>query len=249
MLIYCIIRVKKPFYLVRLYAGEDNMQAVLDKFINMIKWPAALWLLFSLPAYLQSLDYFRFADWKYLALFAGFFCFFIARSFMDASAKTGMEVLAHELTHAVFALVTLHKVKGISINQDDTGGNMSFEGEGNWLIIIAPYFFPFFGLLAMIGISIYTMFAPMNLILNGLIGFFIGYHLDTVGSQIHEKQTDLPKVGYYFCAVFLLPANLWMIGSMLAFNSKGWQGVWTYQHLISHLNSRNFNYILNFLGL
>lgn len=225
------------------------MQALMDKLINMLKWPVALWLFFSLPAFLKSIDYFRFADWKYLALFAGFFCFFIARSFMDASAKTGMEVLAHELTHAFFALLTFHKVKGININPDDSGGTMSFEGEGNWLIVIAPYFFPLFGLIAMIVISIYTTFAPMNLIINGVIGFFIGYHLDTVGSQIHEKQTDLPKVGYYFCAVFLLPANLWMIGSMMAFNSKGWQGVMTYQQLIAHLNSQNLRYIMNFFGL
>ncbi len=224
------------------------MQAILDKLINLLKWPVAIWLLFSLPAYIQSLDSFRFASWKYLALFAGFFCFFIARSFMDSSAKVGMEVLAHELTHAFFAFLTFHKVKGISINPDDSGGNMSFEGEGNWLIIIAPYFFPLFGLLAMITISIYTMFAPMNLIINGVIGFFIGYHLDTVGSQIHEKQTDLPKVGYYFCAVFLPSANLWMIGSMLAFNSKGWQGVITYQRLINYLNAKNFDYILNLFG-
>ena len=168
---------------------------------------------------------------------------------MDASAKTGMEVLAHELTHALFAFLTFHHVKGISINQDDTGGNMSFEGEGNWLIIIAPYFFPLFGVVAMITISIYTMFAPMNLILNSVMGFMIGYHLDTVGSQIHEKQTDLPKVGYPFCAIFLLPANLWMIGSMMAFNSKGWGGVWLYQQLIGYLNSRNLQMLTNLLGL
>lgn len=224
------------------------MSNLLDKFINLIKWPVALWLFFSLPAFLKSLDYFRFADWKYLAMFGGFFCFFIARSFMDSSAKTGMEILAHEFTHAFFALLTFHKVKGINLNPDDSGGSMSFEGEGNWLIVIAPYFFPLFGVIAMISVSVYTMFAPMNLFLNGVIGFMIGYHFDTVGSQIHEKQTDLPKVGYYFCAVFLLPANLWMIGSMLAFNSKSWQGVWTYQRLISHLNAKHFDYVLNFLG-
>ena len=225
------------------------MQRFLDKFINLFKWPAAIWLFLCLPAFVQSIDYFKFSTWRYLALFAGFFCFFIARSFMDASAKTGMEVLAHELTHALFAFLTFHRVKGISINQDDSGGNMAFEGEGNWLIIIAPYFFPFFGVIAMITISIYTIFAPMNLILNSVMGFMIGYHLDTVGSQIHEKQTDLPKVGYPFCVVFLLPANLWMIGSMMAFNSKGWTGVWLYQELIGQLNSRNLQALSNLFGI
>ncbi len=224
------------------------MQALLDKLINLLKWPVAIGFLLSLPAFIKSVDFFRFGEWRYIALFGGFFLFFIARSFMDSSARISMEVLAHEMTHAFFALLTLHKIKGLRINPDDTGGNMSFEGEGNWLIIIAPYFFPLFGFLTMIGISVYTMFVSPNLILNGLMGFVIGYHIDTVASQIHEKQTDLPKVGYYFCAIFLLPANLWMIGSMLAFNSRGWDGVWVYQQLIVRLNARYFDYVISLLG-
>jgi hypothetical protein len=243
------MKYRSAFVKVTIYKGTKPMQSVLDKLINLLKWPVALWALFSLPALIQSVDYFNFHNIRAWALFGGFFLFFVARTMMDASAKTSMEIIAHELTHALFALLTFHKVKSISINPDDSGGNMAFEGEGNWLIIIAPYFFPLFGVLAMIGVSIYTMFAPMNLLLNGLIGFVIGYHLDVVGSQIHEKQTDLPKVGYYFCAVFLLPANLLMVGSMMAFNSKGWSGVWLYQHLISYLNGRNLQYILNLFGI
>ena len=79
-----------------------------------------------------------------MAMATGFFMFFIGRSFMDSASRVSMEVLAHELTHAFFAILTFHKVKGISINPDDTGGAMSFEGEGNWLIIIGPYFFPLY---------------------------------------------------------------------------------------------------------
>lgn len=120
---------------------------------------------------------------------------------------------------------------------------MSFEGEGNWLIVIAPYFFPLFGFFYMIAFSVYTHFAPSNLILNGVLGFFIGYHLDTVGSQIHEKQTDLPKVSYKFCAMFLPSANLWAVGSILAFNTRGWAGVSLYLDLINYLNVRNWNYV------
>ena len=224
------------------------MSAFLDKFINICKWPVALWLFFSLPAFVKSLDAFSFASWHYLVMGAGFFMFFIGRSFMDSSSRAGMEVLAHELTHAFFALITFHKVTGINIKQDDTGGSMSFEGEGNWLIIIAPYFFPLYCLVAMIFIGLYTMFMPSNLLLNLILGFFVGFHFDMVGSQIHEKQSDLPKVGYPFCIVFLLPANLWMIGSVLAFNSKGWNGVGMYFNLIDTLNTKNFEYLTNLFG-
>lgn len=224
------------------------MRTVIDRFIELFKWPMAIYMLLSLPAYIQSLYYFQFARLPYLILLAGFFLFFISRSMMDASVKTNMEIAAHEMTHAFFALLTLHKVNGIRVNPDESGGNMSFEGEGNWLIVIAPYFFPLFGFAVMIAISIYTLYAPTNWIMFGVLGFFIGYHLDTVGSQIHEKQTDLPKVSYKFCAMFLPSANLWAIGSMLAFNTQSWAGVSKYQDLISYLNGRNLDYVLSFFS-
>ena len=219
------------------------MRVLVDRFIELLKWPVALYMLLSLPAYIQSLYYFKFTNLQYVALFGGFFLFFISRSMMDSSVKSNMEIVAHEMTHAFFALLTLHKVTGIRVEGDNSGGNMSFEGEGNWLIVIAPYFFPLFGFFYMIAFSVYTHFAPSNLILNGILGFFIGYHLDTVGSQIHEKQTDLPKVSYKFCAMFLPAANLWAVGSMLAFNTRGWVCVSLYLDLINYLNVRNWNYV------
>lgn len=224
------------------------MKLLLNRFIELLKWPVALYMLVSLPACIQSLSYFNFANLKYLALFGGFFFFFVARGFMDSGMKTTMEILAHEMTHAFFALLTFHKVTGIRVAPDDSGGNMSFEGEGNWLIIIAPYFFPLFGFFYMIAFSVYTHMAPSNLLLNGILGYFIGYHLDTVGSQIHDKQTDLPKVSYLFCVLFLPAANMFMVGSMLAFNTRGWDGVIKYNELIGYLNAKNFDLVSAFLG-
>ncbi len=221
------------------------MQVLIDRFITLLKWPAAVYMFISLPALVQSVYYFNFASLKYMALFGGFFLYFIMRQMADSSVKTSMQIIAHELTHAFFALLTLHKVKHIRVEADDSGGSMGFEGEGNWLIIIAPYFFPLFGFFFMLFISFYTSFAPMNLILNGILGYFVGYHMDTVASQIHEKQTDLPKVSYRFCWLFLPGANLWIVGSILAFNSRGWDGVFMYSRLINMLNVKNFDYVLN----
>lgn len=224
------------------------MSGFVDGIINLVKWPVAIWLFCSLPAFFRSLDAFSFVSMQYIVMAAGFFMFFVGRTMMDSSSRVSMEVLAHELTHAFFALITFHKVTNINIKQDDTGGTMTFSGKGNWLIIIGPYFFPLYCLMFMIFVGIYTMFAPMNLLFNLILGFFVGFHFDMVGSQIHEKQTDLPKVGYPFCVVFLLPANLWMIGSVLAFNSKGWHGVYLYQKLIASLNEKNIDYIMNLVG-
>jgi hypothetical protein len=66
-------------------------------------------------------------------------------------------------------------------------------------------------------------------------------------SQIHDKQTDLPKVSYLFCVLFLPAANMLMVGSMLAFNTRGWDGVVKYNELIAYLNHKNLNMVLSFL--
>ena len=44
--------------------------------------------------------------------------------------------------------------------------------------------------------------------------------------------------------MFLPGANFWVIGSMLAFNSLGWDGFWDYQTLIKILNVLNFEYVM-----
>ncbi len=217
------------------------MSVLLDRIINFFKWPIAIYMFISLPAFYKSIDFFGFKNFQSVALIAGFFMYYIARTMADSSVKTSMQIIAHELTHSFFALLTFHKVEHIRLEADNSGGEMGFKGEGNWLIIIAPYFFPLFGFIYMIIMS----FLPQSLILNGILGYFLGYHTDTVGSQIHDKQTDLPKVSYKFCWLFLPGANCWMIGSFLAFNSRGWEGVKVYFDLINHLNLQNFNYLIN----
>lgn len=219
------------------------MSALLDRVVEFWKWPFALYMFVSLPSFFDSLDFFSFANYKFLAMFAGFGLFYFGRTVSDASVRTSMQVIAHELTHSFFALLTLHKVKHIRLNPDDTGGEMGFEGKGNWLIVIAPYFFPLFGLCY----AIVMTFMPESLIFNGILGYFLGYHTDTVCSQIHPKQTDLPKVGYTFCWLFLPGANFWIIGSFLAFNSRGWEGIKVYFDLINRLNYQHLETVIKLI--
>lgn len=208
------------------------MARFLDKLINFFKWPVAIYMLISLPALFLSLKFFDIKSVHMIALICGLVFFVFSKTMMDASVRTSMQIIAHELTHTFFALITFHKIRHIRLNPDDTGGEMGFIGDGNWLIVIGPYFFPFFALIYMIIMS----FLPPQIMWHGILGYFLGYHIDTVGSQIHDKQTDLPKVGYKFCLAFLPGANLFTIGSVLAFNAKSWAGIGQYIKLIWHLN-------------
>ena len=229
------------------------MNKLLDKIIELFKWPVAIISLLSIPALVESFSplYFKYVTWKYVAMGGGFIMFFVSRTMADSSIKTSMQITAHELTHAFFALITFHKVKHIKVAEDNSGGQMAFEGEGNWLITIAPYFFPLLAFAYAIAVTVYQSWFGVNaslaLILSGFLGYFLAYHVDTVVSQIHEKQTDLPKVSYVFCFMFLPGANLWAIGSILAFNSLGWSGIGTYFNLVCRLNDNNWVYFKNLL--
>lgn len=226
------------------------MGKFLDMVIEWLKWPVAVLSILSIPAFIQSYSYFNFTNIKFLVLAGGFFFFYIARTVADNSIKVTMQILAHELTHAFFAFITFHKIYGIKIAEDISGGKMSFKGRGNWLIIIAPYFFPLMSFIFVIFVSVYGYFFHINntlsLIINGFMGYFLAYHSDTVLSQIHEKQTDFPKVGYPFCFTFIPGANFWSVGCILAFNSLGWKGIATYNFLIWKLNMNNLALILSF---
>lgn len=223
------------------------MRHFADKFIELLKWPIAILAFISIPALFQSFSYFKFISLRYLCMWGGMLFFIISRTMADKSIKVSMQIAAHEFTHAFFALITFHKVNHIRLNPDNSGGEMGFKGKGNWLIIISPYFFPLIAFLYMIAASVYTRYVPVNdmisRIMSGFLGYFLAYHIDTVVSQIHEKQTDLPKVSYKFCVLFLPGANLWAIGCILAFNSRSWEGVWAYHRLINKLNFQNLDYL------
>lgn len=215
------------------------MSTLLDKIINFFKWPITWYVLISTPALVHSFYYFQISNIKTFVLLAGVVFFIFSKTMMDASVRTSMQIMAHEFTHSFFALLTFHKVKHIRLNPDDTGGEMGFVGDGNWLIIIAPYFFPLFCFIYICVIN----FLPKQLIWNGILGYFLGYHIDTVFSQIHPDQTDLKKVGFRFCFMFLPGINLYTIGSLLAYNSKGLTGFIQYFHLINQLTLSYFDYI------
>ena len=214
------------------------MQTLINKFINIFKWPVAIYMIALLPAIFKSIDYFNFATMKFVLFGGGIVAYIFIRAASDVSVRLSLQTLIHELTHSFFALLTFHKVKKISLNQDTGGGEMAFEGNGNWLIIIAPYFFPLLIFFYIIAASIWSMYLPVNFIFTIILGYLFGMHLDTVVSQIHEKQTDLPKVSYLFCAMFLPGANLLTWGFILAYNSIGPDGIITYFRLINKLTSQ-----------
>jgi hypothetical protein len=122
--------------------------------------------------------------------------------------------LEHELTHAIFAWLTFHRVVGFRAGLRSRG-HIRCVGRGNWLIAIAPYFFPTSSLIAIVMLA----WLPARYLVysNAALGVTIAYHLSSTWTETHGWQSDLCEVGFLFSALFLPAANGAILGIVLAY--------------------------------
>lgn len=142
------------------------------------------------------------------------------------------ETFEHELTHILFALLTFHPVSGMNVN-DYGGGNMTFRGKGNWLIALAPYFFPLASAAMMFLTVAYgrvTGLLPDWLLIG--LGLAFGYDVCAFAEQIHPRQTDFKVAGYWFSLCFLPSAILLSFGTIAAFAERTENGVRFFYNLL-----------------
>lgn len=222
------------------------MSRFLDFVLGLLKWPAALAALASLPAMIQVLDYFHLNNMRFFVFLAGAFVYLGLKIVASARSNVSMQILAHEFTHIFFALLTFHKVTHIHLNMDESGGAMAFKGKGNWLIVIGPYFFPLFLFFLMLGMTFWGGKISESLWINGILGYFFAYHLESVVVQIHGEQPDFKVVGFLFCWLFLPGANLFVCSVILAFNNGGWAAVLKYATAVYRLDLYNFSALLSY---
>ena len=128
----------------------------------------------------------------------------------------------HELTHALFAILTFHRIKSFQVTR--TGGKVEVIGGSNWLIALAPYFFP----TAPLCLLFLSLLMPLASVLpwTGLfLGFAMAYHVRSTWIETHGAQTDFKQAGKKFSVVFLPSANLIAFGTIASFGIDGWDGV------------------------
>ncbi len=197
----------------------------------MVKWPAAaVSLLILLPGALTLKDILK-VFWRSqpagLALLAGLCVFALPILMRRRLPDVGFwATFEHEMTHAIFALLSLHSVHSLQATMGE-GGFIRHSGRGNWLITISPYFFPTFPLL--MGLLALTL--PPSLKMLGLagVGFAMAWHLLATCVETHLQQTDLREVGLLFSVCFLPGVSLLSIGFVLAlahFGSGGPAWYW-----------------------
>ncbi len=125
-------------------------------------------------------------------------------------------ILAHELTHALWGLLMGARVSRIRVKKDHGSVVLS---KTNFLITLAPYFFPFYTVLVMgLYAFLYPFFdlAPYALLWLGLIGFSWAFHVTLTLNALFQRQTDIQLEGRIFSYSFIYFANifgvcLWVI--------------------------------------
>ena len=205
---------------------EAALSDLIDRIIAWLKWPAAILALMLLPGtmigLLELLVRVVTRPLPVMVFLVGFAVYFVIWWWLFRRSRFAFVMtLEHELTHALFALVTFHRVIGLRATAF-RGGEMRFVGKGNWLITVAPYFFPTMSL-SLLAVS---WFLPRHFanVANFMVGGSFAYHIISTLRETHPGQTDLQKAGFGFCLCFLPTANMITFGLMLAFIYGGGVG-------------------------
>ena len=192
--------------------------------LTAIKWPLALLSVAYLPSMAWALWQEILLDFSALAyLFLGTGAYLALWWLSIQHWRVGwLSTLEHELTHCLFAWLTGNKVGEIKVTLRD-GGYMTYTGSPNWLIDVAPYFFP---TLTVVLLLLAPVFPSLNVTWCQLaIGISLAYHATSTLTETHPGQTDLQKAGFVFSWMFLPSANLACLGLTLAGARDGWAGI------------------------
>lgn len=113
--------------------------------LRLVKWPVTLASLLALPVLPDTLAssllaQVTVAEWSWLTAGAGLSLVGWLVIFRHAFSGSYLSTFEHELTHALCAWATLHRVTGLRVTWRDGGACRS--GGGNWRTSIGPYWLP-----------------------------------------------------------------------------------------------------------
>lgn len=176
----------------------------IDRSINFFKYPVALLAMVNLAFFGQKSLLFIGKSFQGDGLYfwAGTFCYAVMWKILFSQRYVGsfLPTLIHELIHALVAVLTLHRVVDFMVRWEKGGHIRYVGGTGNWLITIAPYFFPLaFCFVALVSFLI-EIPSPEKEMFFGVVW---GFESMFQWKQLHWKQPDLAEVGFIFVGLFL----------------------------------------------
>ncbi|RMF60059.1 MAG: hypothetical protein D6748_04920 [Calditrichaeota bacterium] len=154
-----------------------------------------------------------------LSFLSGLIIYLLMSVFIFKQRGEFWNILEHELTHALFALLFFKRVDSLSTKRD-YGGEVVVHGS-NFIITLSPYFFPLFTVLILF-IKPF-MFTNIQWVLNFLLGFTLMFHLLHLFREFHISQPDIRRSGFIFSMIVVLFFNIVFIGLCLVSLKGGWR--------------------------
>jgi hypothetical protein len=145
------------------------------------------------------------ADAVWVPLLAGAACWGVV--FLLLPRPMLIYVFGHELTHAVWTWIFGGRVKKMKVSA--AGGHVVIS-KTNFIIVLAPYFFPFYAALVIV------LFATGNLFWDWLeylvwfhlaVGAAYAFHVALTWHALQTRQSDITSQGYLFSAVIIFLGN------------------------------------------
>lgn len=146
------------------------------------------------------------ADLTWVPLLAGAACWVVI--YLLLPKPMWIYVFGHELTHAVWAWLFGGEVKRFKVGSD--GGHVVVT-KTNFLIALAPYFFPLYAVLVVL------LFTAGHLIwgwqrhlpwFHLALGAAYAFHVSLTWHVLQTRQSDITNQGYVFSAVVIFLGNV-----------------------------------------
>jgi hypothetical protein len=146
------------------------------------------------------------AQTAWVALLGGVACWIVV--FLVLPRPMWLYVVGHELTHAIWVWLFGGKVK--KFRASSKGGHVVVS-KNNFLIALAPYFFPIYAVLLVF------VFLAGHLVWNWsaltpwfhlLLGAAYAFHVTLTAHVLRTRQSDISSQGYVFSAVVIFLGNV-----------------------------------------
>lgn len=127
-----------------------------------------------------------------------------------------MYVLGHELTHALWGL--LFGARPSDVRVSGTGGSVKLT-KSNFIITLAPYFFPFYTFVVIVVALVTSAFLrplPFLPLWMFLIGFTWAFHVLFTLETLTQRQPDVKLYGRVFSWVVIFIVNVLLVLVWLA---------------------------------
>jgi len=168
------------------------------------------------------------ADTFWAAVLAGVACWLAI--WLLLPKPMWLYVVGHELTHALWTWIFGGKVKRFKATAN--GGHVVVT-KTNFLIALAPYFFPLYVLAVVVAFSLGSFiwgWARYRVWFHLLLGAAYAFHATLTWQVLRTRQSDLTQQGYFFSAVIIWLGNVlvlllglsWLTARVDLWTAFGW---------------------------